>query len=326
MLDELVYNTDISSRQNIDFDFPFYGNTFSSLYVSRYGWISFTDRMGMAHEPVPLPNSSWTPVNLISPFWARLSFSGGTSYVSLYSDHDMAVISWVDGDVLSDISNRQSHVTFQVVLYKDGRIKFQYKEMSGDIYGATIGIQNGDATIASQMVAMVPYAHDELATLIEAPWLRVEPSVETVPAGGSVTLNVISNPTGLEPAAYSGNISIISGDINGSLEDINIPVTMVRTGIEDNGGNLPKEYALAQNYPNPFNASTSIEFALPEASDVELDVYNVLGQKIATLVSDRMEAGVHSVIWDASGVSSGIYFYKLKAGDYAEIEAMTLLK
>ncbi len=89
---------------------------------------------------------------------------------------------------------------------------------------------------------------------------------------------------------------------------------------------LPIEYALKQNYPNPFNPKTVINYQLPMTSDVKLDVYNLLGQKVTTLVSERMEAGYYQVEWDASGFSSGIYFYKIQAGMFNEVRKMILLR
>jgi len=90
--------------------------------------------------------------------------------------------------------------------------------------------------------------------------------------------------------------------------------------------NLPGAYALSQNYPNPFNAATTIHYQLPVDTDVKLEVYNTLGQKVATVVDERQQAGYKSVIWDASDVSSGLYFYKLTAGDFTETRRMMLVK
>ncbi len=89
---------------------------------------------------------------------------------------------------------------------------------------------------------------------------------------------------------------------------------------------LPTTFSLEQNYPNPFNPRTTISYSLPEASQVTLDIYNILGQKVATLVDEYQEAGEHQVNWNSTGQSSGIYFYRLKAGEATEARKMLLLK
>ena len=89
---------------------------------------------------------------------------------------------------------------------------------------------------------------------------------------------------------------------------------------------LPSEFALLSNYPNPFNAQTVIEYQLPVSSTVKLEVYNLLGSKVATLVNGEEEAAYKSVTWDASEVSSGVYFYKLTAGDYTQTRRMMLVR
>lgn len=89
---------------------------------------------------------------------------------------------------------------------------------------------------------------------------------------------------------------------------------------------LPAGYTLYQNVPNPFNPTTSIEFVLPVASDIELAVYNVIGQKVATLVKGYYEAGEYSIQWNAANSSSGVYFYRLKADRFSETMKMILLK
>jgi hypothetical protein len=90
--------------------------------------------------------------------------------------------------------------------------------------------------------------------------------------------------------------------------------------------NKPVEFALEQNYPNPFNPSTTINFTLAKASDVKLAVYNVLGQKVATLVDTRMSAGQQSVVFDASRLASGVYFYHIDAGSFTSVKKMLLMK
>ena len=94
---------------------------------------------------------------------------------------------------------------------------------------------------------------------------------------------------------------------------------------------LPREFTVHQNYPNPFNAATVIKYSLPARSDVEVTVFNVLGQRVATLVSESQAAGEHPVVWngtDALGyaVASGVYFYRVRAGEDVQIRKMMLLK
>jgi hypothetical protein len=86
------------------------------------------------------------------------------------------------------------------------------------------------------------------------------------------------------------------------------------------------QYALKQNYPNPFNPKTIINYELPITNDVQLNIYNLIGQKIVTLVSEKQEAGIHQVEWDASGFASGVYYYQIRAGNYQEVKKMVLAK
>ena len=95
---------------------------------------------------------------------------------------------------------------------------------------------------------------------------------------------------------------------------------------DDRDLNLPDEYALIGSYPNPFNAKVTIEYALPEQSDVAIEIYDLLGRMVETLVSKKQPAGYHSIVWDASDHSSGMYFYSIQAGDFAETKKMVLLK
>jgi hypothetical protein len=88
----------------------------------------------------------------------------------------------------------------------------------------------------------------------------------------------------------------------------------------------PVDYILSQNYPNPFNPSTTINFSIPEKSFVSLKVFNSLGQEIETLVSEDLSTGSYKYDWDAFGLTTGIYFYKLQSGSFVETKKMILLK
>ena len=116
--------------------------------------------------------------------------------------------------------------------------------------------------------------------------------------------------------------------------DTRLPLTLYRALVLNRGeitsneelGGLPRTFELEQNYPNPFNPTTQINYALPEQSDVRIEIYNVIGRRVATLVNREMAPGKYSVNFDASSLSSGMYFYRLKAGSTLLTKKMTLIK
>ena len=91
-------------------------------------------------------------------------------------------------------------------------------------------------------------------------------------------------------------------------------------------GETPIAYRLDQNYPNPFNPTTSIRFALPSSGFVRLEVFNTLGEEVTTLVAHELPAGIHAVNWNARDLASGVYLYRLRAGDYVDTKKLLLLK
>jgi len=98
------------------------------------------------------------------------------------------------------------------------------------------------------------------------------------------------------------------------------------SSVEEISSITPNDYTLSQNYPNPFNPSTSINFAIPNSEFVSLKIFNILGSEVATLVNETLAAGSYKFNFDASNLASGIYLYKLTAGNFAQIKKMNLLK
>ena len=143
---------------------------------------------------------------------------------------------------------------------------------------------------------------------------------------------------------YSRDKLVLNGDFNNSVENHNsgyatlhsvwpnISFTSDATlAVNDKTNLLPKEFALHDNYPNPFNPNTTIRFDLPKTSDISIIIYNVLGQKIRSLDRPQMNAGYHSIRWDAtndfgSPVSAGVYLYQLQAKGFVKTKKMILLK
>ncbi|HEX2982594.1 MAG TPA: T9SS type A sorting domain-containing protein, partial [Ignavibacteriales bacterium] len=95
---------------------------------------------------------------------------------------------------------------------------------------------------------------------------------------------------------------------------------------ENNNGLIPAEYSLGQNYPNPFNPATKISYALPEGGRVKLNIYDSLGRLVTTLVDEERAAGRYEVMFNASNLSSGIYFYEVVTKNFRSAKKMCLLK
>ena len=171
--------------------------------------------------------------------------------------------------------------------------------------------------------------------------------VTYIPAVLTVPLPTISDAEGLiaemffslAPDATQGVIVIDSGGFVGFSDNIGqfmyqpqfapgAVIVGAPTAVEDdlNSGLLPAEFALDQNYPNPFNPTTVLEFSLPYASSVKLEVFNVLGQEVALLAKGWYSAGVHKLEFDASNQPSGLYFYRFTYDGGSDTKKMVLLK
>ncbi len=126
------------------------------------------------------------------------------------------------------------------------------------------------------------------------------------------------NPAGNQDGAPLTLLAVLDDGTVAELQNV--------TSVDPTDGDVPTEFALEQNYPNPFNPTTNITYALPEASEVRLDVYNIQGQRVATLVNEQQNAGTHTIAFVASRLASGVYLYRLQAGSFVDVQKMTLVK
>lgn len=160
------------------------------------------------------------------------------------------------------------------------------------------------------------------------------PQTAVVKVDGAVALSDVAldsktDSTGL--SKLTGNFDLTAGSHSIELVASNINLDLVQLiqevslSVKDLN-QIPKGYALEQNYPNPFNPTTTINFSLAKPSNVKLTVYNILGQKVVTLVDKFMGAGVYSVEFNAKNLASGVYFYGIEAGDFKMYKKMILLK
>ena len=117
-----------------------------------------------------------------------------------------------------------------------------------------------------------------------------------------------------------------------SVTDVYIDLVTATTNVNDLPNDIPTVYALSQNYPNPFNPTTTINYDLPKNSFVNITIYDALGRVVSTLVNDYRPASRNSVVWNASNVSTGVYFYRITAhaedgsADFTQVKKLVLMK
>jgi hypothetical protein len=203
----------------IGFDFPFYGNSFNSFRICTNGFVSFTCS-DYYYSNQPLPNGYYRVCeNLLAVWWEDQHFR----YVDrayYYSDGSRLIIEFVDVERYSSYPEGGVY-TYEIILYPNGRIIYQYLSMTGYVESATIGIQNATKDDGLEIVYNAAYMHDNLAIEITAApeWLTVSPISGVIPAGGYEDLTVTCDATALEDGAYDGMISIVSNDLTDPVID-----------------------------------------------------------------------------------------------------------
>ncbi len=193
---------------------------------------------------------------------------------------------------------------FQQWVYGTGAPRFNVtwsRTSVGNQWRATVRVQQTQAGQTFKTPLELFFQFQNSATAIERVWVRSRDTVFTF------TFN--ERPTSLEV------------DKNGWV--LRFPITL---SYNEKLQHQRYQYRLLQNYPNPFNPSTTIEYELAKPSSVELSVYDALGRKVATLVNEPQSAGMHRVQFSAENLSSGVYFYKLKAGEFSETRKLMLVK
>jgi len=135
-------------------------------------------------------------------------------------------------------------------------------------------------------------------------------------------LNIVAGQTAWIGFRYYTNTAVDGFAVY--LDDVMIGSPNV--GVTPTNSNIPDKFNLEQNYPNPFNPTTNIKFSLPKATNVQLVIFNSMGQEVKSLVNEFKNAGSYSVDFNASSLASGTYFYKLITSDFVETKKMTLVK
>jgi hypothetical protein len=240
-------------------------------------------------------------------------------------------------------------------LYVNGGLK-NYSELWNSTYGGEIN-QNNRAQINWMYLANNPigvFAHFGAMYLDnKAQYLGGSNTTGFTPIDNVYSYDIDNNtyhqeenlPLKLQGFAagvslrHTRQLDIVTSVISGGVTDVRelkgvaisgqtwiYTDTLESTGLNEITGAIPRTFKLLQNYPNPFNPSTTIQFSIPEQTFVKLEVFNSLGEKISTLVSEELNTGNYKYEWGPKNLSSGIYFYKLSSERFSEMKKMILLK
>ena len=400
---------------SLGFNFKFYGQEKNQIYVSSNGLILFNTISSNIFTNAQIPNVA-VPNEYIAPFWDDLDgvSSGTVHYKQEGSTFVVQFTGW------HKYSNTGS-LTFQVVLYQNGKIVVYYNNMNATLNSATVGIENAAGNDGLQVAYNANYVANNLALefAAEPDWLSnninsgtlfngnsvdVELTfrAEDYPAGNySMDLNVASNdpvnPTVTVPVTMeisiipveltsfvanndrnnvtlnwatatevnnSGfqierklngtsewtNLSFVSGKgttternnysymdkslsvgkYSYRLKQVDLDGSFEYSPIIEVDVNAPDDYTLYQNYPNPFNPTTTIEYSLPEKSDVTISIYSAIGELVTTLANGTIESGYQKVTFSAADLTSGTYIYQMKAvgngRTFVDTKKMILIK
>jgi N-acetylneuraminic acid mutarotase len=253
--------------------------------------------------------------SLFANLWPVLPVDERNYYVDLE-------ITRIDTDtVVNHMNNLDFFTTIGPVIYDTLALT---EPIPGIMYEIKLGLgNNGSTATAKNITAFISTSDTNVNTIDINPQ-----SFGDIEAGQSVLSNSsfvvwLNHPT----SQIDFQVDIMSDGYHFWSDSFSIVIT----GISETERNFPMEYSLKQNYPNPFNPTTTIKYDLPNTSEVVLRIYNTLGQEVATLTNETQTAGEKSIVWDGRDkfgkqVSSGVYIYRLEAGDYVKSRKMVLLK
>lgn len=214
----------------IGFNFPFYGTTFPSFRICTNGWLSFTSSL-TAYSNTALPNAGATvPENLVAPFWDDLNFTAGAQAFYQY-DGSRLIVEWKNVPRYLDSANLN---TFEVILYPDGRIVYQYLTMNAATMNSnTVGIQNDTKNDGLQVAFNAAYVANNLAVRFSPParWLTVTPLSGSIPAGGYLDLTVGFNAAGMTGGTYTGAVRLDTNDP--TVPQFDVASTLHVVGVPD---------------------------------------------------------------------------------------------
>ena len=228
------------------------------------------------------------------------------------------------GDPTSLAATRRGYVFSAIVSY------------SYDVYGKLVGSTSGILRSTEDSVTFWPVTNGLPTSTFTGKYLLASNSAGDVFAGNDSSGIYRSTDNGLNWKALNTGLSdlhVLSVAISpngyafvGTRSGLVYRSIQPTTEVLSSQNSILRDFRLDQNYRNPFNPSTTIRFSLPEAARVSLKIFTLLGEEVATLVSGDLQAGQHSARWDAAEIPSGVYFYRLQAGQFTETKKLVLLR
>lgn len=335
------YSTGIPLARPLLFDDPsdpLLVNESSSYMFGESILVSPVVSAGQTSKSVYLPAGRWID------FWSDQSLQGGQA-VTVASPLERMPIFVKEGSIIPmqpvmNYTDERPLDTLMLAVYPSRTHAAQFTLYEDD--GNTLAYQSGafaltEFTEELAESAMTIDVHPVVGTYAGRParrtYLTGVHSVSATPQ--TVRKNGLGIPQRFSYGELRQNGDGFFYDVAGNLlyiQTSTVPESLYRIAVEGivlavgGGGKVPQGFTLDQNYPNPFNPSTTIRFSLPHAANVSLKVFDVLGREVATLVSGGLDAGVHTSAWQTGTISSGIYFYQLRAGGYVETKKMLLLR
>jgi hypothetical protein len=320
----------------LGFNFHYYIYDFTTVGAGADGWLSLNGNAVGFPDAVPNEDSY---AGAIAPYARDLDPTAATyvRYLTTGVAPNRRFV--IEYNNIPD-QGGGNNKTFEVILAEGSNsIRFQYLtannepvafgiESPDEVYGLGDG-GTGDLYIDPSIVES-NYAIEFIG---RPAWLSASPMGGSVFAGAGVDVTIAFDASGLEAGVYAAKITVFSNDP--ATPSVEVPVTLTVEGTalssDIDQAAIPTKFELFANHPNPFNPTTTIAYDLPRGVDVHLIVYDVNGRQVVELVNAAQPAGHHSIVWEgrnASGntVASGVYFYRLKAGDFVQTKKMVMLK
>jgi len=239
----------------------------------------------------------------------KIVMGGYSDIADIGSNYDFAIVRYDTSGTLDGTFGTEGIVTTPIG--------------SGDDFAYTVAIQSDGKIVVSG-----PYDSGNNNDFALVRYRTDGTLDETFGTGGVVTTPIGSGDDVTYSVAIQSDWKIVLGGYSDNISHSNFALARYNVRILNVffDGPMPLEYILAHNYPNPFNPTTTIKYQIPELSFVILKVYDVLGNEITTLVNEEKLAGSYQIKFDATILSSGLYFYRLQAGDFVETKKMLMLK